>query len=139
MIKTNGNKIPTFNKNIYSNLLLETLPKVIETEAEYEEMLAKVEKLVFAKNKTLEELNLLKLLTLLVEEYEAKNYAFDKPQPYEILQHLIESNNLRQANLVGIIGSSGVVSEVVNGKRSISKNQAKTLAKYFNVSAELFI
>ena len=139
MIKTNGKMIATLNKNVYGNLLQETLPKVIETEAEYEEMLAKVEKIFFDNNNNPEQLNLIKLLTLLVEEYEAKNYAFDKPQPHEILQHLMESNHLRQADLVGIIGSSGVVSEVVNGKRSISKSQAKALANFFNVSAELFI
>jgi HTH-type transcriptional regulator / antitoxin HigA len=40
---------------------------------------------------------------------------------------------------VGIIGSKGVVSEVVNGKRSISKAQAKALGEFFNVSPLLFI
>jgi HTH-type transcriptional regulator / antitoxin HigA len=41
--------------------------------------------------------------------------------------------------LVGVIGSSGVVSEVINGKRSISKAQAKALGEYFKVSPSLFI
>ena len=40
---------------------------------------------------------------------------------------------------LGIIGSSGVVSEVVNGKRAISKAQAKALGDYFKVSPSLFI
>jgi HTH-type transcriptional regulator/antitoxin HigA len=40
---------------------------------------------------------------------------------------------------VGVIGSSGVVSEVVNGKRMISKTQAKALGQYFNLSPSLFI
>lgn len=44
--------------------------------------------------------------------------------PHEILQHLMESSGTRQVDLVGIIGFSGVVSEVVQGKRSISKAQA---------------
>ena len=35
--------------------------------------------------------------------------------------------------------SSGVASEVINGKRAISKNQAKALAEFFRVSPELFI
>ena len=139
MTKTIGKMIPTINQDIYSNLLQETLPKVIENEVEYEEMLAKVENFIFTKNKSPEQVNLLKLLALLVEKYEAENYPLETPQPFEILQHLMESNHLRQADLVGIIGSSGVVSEVVNGKRSISKSQAKALANFFNVSAELFI
>ena len=53
--------------------------------------------------------------------------------------HLIEENNLRQADLVGILGSRGVVSEVVNGKRQISKNQAKALAEFFQVDVGVFI
>ncbi len=41
--------------------------------------------------------------------------------------------------LIGVIGSRRVTSEVVNGKRSISKNQAKALAEFFKVDAGLFI
>jgi HTH-type transcriptional regulator/antitoxin HigA len=46
---------------------------------------------------------------------------------------------LRQAYLAPIFGSSGRVSEVVNGKRGISKAQAKALGEFFKVSPELFI
>jgi HTH-type transcriptional regulator/antitoxin HigA len=130
---------PTINQESYSNLLRETLPKVIETSAEYERILAQVEQLTFAQNKSIEQLNLLQLLVLLIEQYETENYPLETAKPHEILQHLMESNGIRQADLVGIIGSSAVVSEVVNGKRSISKTQAKTLGKYFKVSPSLFI
>jgi HTH-type transcriptional regulator / antitoxin HigA len=51
----------------------------------------------------------------------------------------MESSGTRQVDLVGIIGSGGVVSEVVQGKRSISKAQAKALGDWFKVSASLFI
>ena len=59
--------------------------------------------------------------------------------PDEILRHIMEASGTRQADLVGIIGSSGVVSEVVNSKRAISKAQAKILAERFKVSPSLFI
>ena len=51
----------------------------------------------------------------------------------------MESSGTRQSDLIGVIGSSGVVSEVVNGKRSISKAQSKALGEYFKVSSSLFI
>ena len=51
----------------------------------------------------------------------------------------MEASGTRKADLVGVIGSSSVVSEVVNGKRSISKAQAKILGNYFKVSSSLFI
>lgn len=78
-------------------------------------------------------------MVTLIEAYETENYPMDEATPNEILQHLMESNGTRQADLVGVIGSSGVVSEVVNGKRSISKAQAKALGNYFKVSSSLFI
>jgi hypothetical protein len=49
------------------------------------------------------------------------------------------SSHLSQADLVSIFGSRGRVSEVVNGKRAISKAQAKALGEFFKVSPELFI
>ena len=129
----------TFNKNDYSNLLSQYVPQVIETEAEYDRALAIAEKLTFAKNRTPEEKALHKLIVTVIEAYETENYPMEESTPHDILQHLMESSGTRQIDLVGIIGSSGVVSEVVNGKRSISKAQAKALAEYFKVLPSLFI
>lgn len=129
----------TFDQAAYRNLLTEVAPKVIETEEEYERILAVTERLTFTKNRTPEERALHKLLVTLIEAYEAQNFPMDQAAPHEILQHIMESSGTRQADLVGVIGSSGVVSEVVNGKRSISKAQAKALGDYFNVSPTLFI
>jgi HTH-type transcriptional regulator/antitoxin HigA len=129
----------TFNTKVYSNLLSQYIPQVIETEEEYDRALAIAEQLTFAKNRTPEQKALHKLLVTLIEVYETENYPMDESTPYEILQHLMEVSGTRQADLVGVIGSSGVVSEVVNGKRSISKSQAKILGDYFKVSPSLFI
>ena len=129
----------TFAQSAYCNLLAEVAPKVIETEEEYDRILAVAERLTFAKNRTPEERTLHKLLVTLIETYEAQHYPMDRAAPHEILQHILESSGTRQADLVGVIGSSGVVSEVVNGKRSISKAQAKALGDYFKVSPTLFI
>ena len=129
----------TFDRANYSNLLAEIAPRAIETEEEYDRLLAVAERLTFAKNRTPEEKALHKLLVTLIEVYEAQNYPIDKSEPHEILQHIMEASGTRQADLVGIIGSSGVVSEVVNGKRAISKAQAKALGNYFKVSPSLFI
>jgi HTH-type transcriptional regulator / antitoxin HigA len=138
-IKANGKMTFTFDTNVYGNLLAQFIPRVIETEEEYDHALAVVEKLTFAKNRTPEEKALHKLLVALIEAYESEHYPMDESSPHEILQHLMEVSDTRQADLVGIIGSSGVVSEVVNGKRAISKAQAKALGEYYKVSSSLFI
>lgn len=129
----------TFDTAAYSNLLNQYIPQAIETEEEYNRVLKIAEKLTFNKSKTPEEKVLYKLLVTLIEAYETENYPMDEATPHEILQHLMESSGIRQADLVGVIGSSGVVSDVVNGKRSISKAQAKALGDYFEVSSSLFI
>ena len=129
----------TFDKKAYSNLLSQYTPRVIETEEEYDRALAMAEKLTFAKKRTLEEKALYKLVVTLIEAYEVENYPMEEFTPHDILQHLMESSGTRQADLVGVIGSSGVVSEVVNSKRTISKPQAKALGEYFKVSSSLFI
>jgi HTH-type transcriptional regulator / antitoxin HigA len=129
----------TFNHVAYKDLIAEFSPKVIETEEEYDRALVMAERLTFAKARTPEEVALYKLLVTLIEVYEAQHYPMDESQPHEILQHVMESSGTRQADLVGVIGSSGVVSEVINGKRSISKAQAKALGEYFKVSPSLFI
>lgn len=129
----------TFDQDAYRHLLTQVAPKVIETEQEYDRALAEAERLTFAKHRTPEEKALHKLLVTLIEAYEEQNYPMDQAAPHEILQHIMESSGTRQADLVGVIGSSGVVSEVVNGKRFICKAQAKALGDYFQISPALFI
>jgi len=130
----------TFDRATYSKLLLDISPQAIETEEEYDRLLKVAERLTFAKNRSPEERALHKLLVTLIEAYETEHYPMDKSLPHEILQHIMESSGLRQADLVVIMkSSSGVVSEVVNGKRAISKAQAKALGDYFKVSPSLFI
>ena|SRR5437762_1725305 len=121
--------------------LVERLPTVISTEEENEEMLAAIWELMRKGEDKLspEELALLELMSVLVERFEEEHYPIPDSPPHRILQHLMASRNAKQADLVPILGGRGRVSELVNGKRSISKAQAKALADFFHVSAELFL
>ncbi|WP_309733373.1 transcriptional regulator [Chamaesiphon sp. OTE_75_metabat_556] len=127
------------DRDNYPQLLAEFVPQAIDSEAEYDQALAIAERLTFKQDKTAAEIKLSKLIVVLIEDYEAEHYPMEHVTPHELLQHLMESNNTRQADLVGLIGSRGVMSEVVNGKRAISKAQAKALGEFFNVSPGLFI
>ncbi|MEM7758339.1 MAG: transcriptional regulator [Cyanobacteria bacterium P01_A01_bin.40] len=134
------------NQSNYLKLLdeMQLIPKVIETEVEYEQNLAVVEKLIAKKNqRTPEETTLFRLLVKLIEDYEQESYQIkdwcDLP-PHEILQHLMEAKGIKQSDLVGVISpSKGLISAIVNGKRSISKERAKKLGEYFILSPSLFI
>ncbi len=131
-----------FNREQYVGLLAKYQPKVIETQEEYQQALKVVEYFVFKQKRSREELALYDLAVILVQNYEAKICPMDdwrSQSPTEMLQYLLQTSGKKQADLVGVIGSSGVVSEVVNGKRSISKSQAKKLGELFQVSPSLFI
>lgn len=129
-----------FNPEKYGALLMMALPQVIESEEEYK----RAEKIIDAllskgENLSPEEEKLLDLVSDLLERYEDEHYPMPEVPPNEILKFLMEQKDLKQSDLLPIFGSSGITSEVVNGKRSISKAQAKKLAEYFKVSVELFI
>lgn len=116
------------------------MPRVIETEEENDRMLAEVEKLMIkGENLSPEEDALLRLMATLIQDFEEKFYKPEEATPLEVLLHLMDVRDLKQSDLLEIFGSRGIASEVINGKRGISKTQAKALAKFFGVSLELFI
>jgi HTH-type transcriptional regulator/antitoxin HigA len=126
-------------KTAYGQLLAKSQPKPILNDEDCEVALAEVESLMSQEELTPEEETLLNLWALLIEEYEAKYYPIPEATPRDVLLHLIEVREIKQVDLVGVIGSKGVVSEVVNGKRAISKAQAKALGEFFNVNPSVFI
>jgi HTH-type transcriptional regulator/antitoxin HigA len=115
----------------------------VSSEKELDEFIEKANALLMKgfKNNglSLEDEKILDLLSDAIEDYEDEHYPFEESSPNEILKFLMEQQDLKQSDLLPIFGSSGIASEVVNGKRSISKNQAKKLAEFFHVSVELFI
>jgi HTH-type transcriptional regulator / antitoxin HigA len=129
-----------FDQRKYGRLLAQAVPVVIRNEAECRRVEGEIAKLLKkGDNLTPEEDRLLDLLSALVERYEDETEDFPASPPHRILLFLMEQNDLQQVDLVKIFGSSGRVSEVVNGKRSISKTQAKALGEFFKVSPDLFI
>jgi HTH-type transcriptional regulator/antitoxin HigA len=85
-----------------------------------------------------EEGRLLELLSVLVEEYEDRVHPLPKRKPHQMLAHLIEERGMKPSDLWGVLPKSRV-SEILGGKRSISKAQAKQLAELFRVQVELFL
>lgn len=129
-----------FNQDKYQELLVKYQPKIIRTEAENDRALEIVEMLMHQKQRSPEEDELYDLLITLIEKFEREYYCtHENSSPHSMLLFLMEQRNIQQSDLVGIIGSKGVVSEVVNGKREISKAQAKALGAFFQVDPGLFI
>jgi HTH-type transcriptional regulator / antitoxin HigA len=130
----------TLNREEYIKLLAETFPRVIDSDQEYKRLLNEVEKLMdLGENLTKEQVEVLQLLVTVIEQYEKKHYQLKAATPHDVLHELILARDLKQKDLVEIFGSKGITSEVINGKRGISKSQAKALGTFFHVSAALFL
>jgi len=125
----------------YSSLLAEVAPTVPRTEKENERLLAEIEKLMAKGEKNLspEEDTLLELLTQLVETFEKRVYPREKTSPAELVAFLLEQRGLSPSDLWSVLGSKGRVSELLSGRREVSKDQAKRLAAFFHISPAAFI
>jgi len=124
---------------VCGQLLRRTLPHMIRTDEEHERLTKELLRLAELEDPTAEEQELAELLTVLIERYEDRRFPIRKASPQQTLHHLMEARNLTQKDLWKIFGSEGITCEVFHGKRSVSIAQAKKLAAFFNVSAELFI
>ena len=122
----------------YAELLRSALPHVIHTEAENRRCTAVLEGLLRKKKRSPEEKRLAELLTLLIEAFEEKRYNLPRAAPVDILRHLMDVNGLRQADLLDVFGTASVVSEVLKGKRELSKAHIAKLSGRFHVSPALF-
>jgi len=131
-------KMAVIDKAAYGQLLAETLPRVIQSDRENDRLIAEMERIDTLPHPTPEQRALSGLISLLVEEYE-RRYDLGHPDPLEALKHLMDDRGIRQRDLVPVFGSSGVTSDVLNGKREISKQHARRLAEFFAVPASLFI
>jgi HTH-type transcriptional regulator / antitoxin HigA len=125
----------------YGRLLAETLPAVITNESEYDRVVALMNKLAVVPEDriTPEQEQLLDLLTLLIGTYDEEHYQIPDAAPHEVIQLLMQERGLRNKDLEPALGSRGVTSEVISGKRRPSRTQIKKLAKFFGVAPEVFI
>jgi HTH-type transcriptional regulator/antitoxin HigA len=125
----------------YGRLLAETLPAVITNESEYDRVASLMNKLAAIREDriTPEQERLLDLLTLLIEAYDEEHYQIPDAAPHEDIQLLMQERGLRNKDLEPALGSRGVTSEVISGKRKPSKTQIKKLAEFFGVAPEVFI
>jgi HTH-type transcriptional regulator/antitoxin HigA len=131
----------TVDRKKYARLANRIVVKAIETEQEYDHMIAAVEHLMDKGEKRLspEESALLETMAILIQAYDDRHHALPPAAPNEMLAYLMETSGRVTKDLLPVFGTRGRVSEILSGKRSISKEQAKKLASVFKVTADLFI
>lgn len=82
--------------------------------------------------------DLFAIVSELVRTWEVHNVTIPKAEPREVLRHLLETHGLKQKDLIGI-ASPTVVSDILAGRRAISKKVAKALAVRFQTDVSAFL
>lgn len=115
------------------------LYKIIKSKTQYYQYCHWLEELVMqqTKNKTIREE--IELLTLLIEKWDEEHNHFQKLNPIQLLQSLMTENEMKSKDLVALLSvSKGYVSEILNYKKGLSKENIRKLSAHFKVSQEAF-
>lgn len=134
--------MPALNTIKYASLLTGYgySPKVIEGEADYEQAKTALEGLLFPERKlSAEEDCMAKLLLHLIGLYESRTVVPPESKPADVLRHLMEQRQLKQADLIPVFGAVSIVSEVLRGKRALNLRHARKAADFFHVPVDLFV
>ncbi len=110
--------------------------KPLKTEKDYKKALNRIDELFNAKPNT-QEGDELEILITLVEAYEQKHYTIEAPDPIEAIKHVMESQGLKQVDVVNIFGSRSKTSEILNKKRKLSLKMIRKASEIFNIPAKI--
>jgi HTH-type transcriptional regulator/antitoxin HigA len=120
-------------------LLTETQPEVVHDEALNERFIDVLRKLDARWDElSSDERKLHELLVLIIQDFEKRTYKVRAATPIEVIEELMAASNLKNKDLVGIFATESVVSEILNGKRSLTVEHIKRLSEHFNVSPAVF-
>lgn len=112
--------------------------KPIKTEKDYRNALEHLE-VIFDASIDTKEGDEAEILSLLIENYENEHYPIEAPDPIEAIKIRMEELNLRQKDLVGIIGGKSRVSEVLNRKKRLTVDMIRELERILQISASVLV
>jgi len=112
--------------------------RIIKNETDYEEALDRLNDLFDAPIGS-DESDEADILALLINEYEAKHYPIETPDPIEAIKIRMEELDLKQKDLVREVGGKSRVSEILNRKRKLTVEMIRRLSSRLNLSANLLI
>ena len=110
----------------------------IKSEADYEKALTRLDE-VFDAPIGSDEGDEAEVLTVLIDNYEREHYQITAPDPIEAVKIRMEEMDLKQKDLVGIIGGKSRVSEVLNRKKKLTVEMIRRLEELLNISASVLV
>jgi HTH-type transcriptional regulator / antitoxin HigA len=113
--------------------------KVIKSKTQYKQYCRELEELVTSSSKSKSVQDEVELLTLLIETWDKEHNTFKDVDPITLLRSLMDEHNLKAKDLVEILGvSKGLISDILNYKKGLSKEIIRRLSDYFKISQEAF-
>lgn len=112
--------------------------KPIKSQEQYKEYLTIIDSLIDCEEGSPEE-ETLELVSILVEDYEAKHYQIEAPDPIEAIKIKMEEDGLRKKDLVEYFGSASRVSEVLNRKRPLTLEMIRKIHRGMGISADILL
>jgi HTH-type transcriptional regulator/antitoxin HigA len=124
--------------------LIEHFPlRPLRSKVSYRRAMAAADELAVRDERSLsaDERDYLETLSLLIENYENMHNVVDLSSldPVDVLKHLMDAHNMTTTALGKLIGSKGIASEILSGKRDISKSHMIKIAKHFGVEPAVFL
>jgi len=112
--------------------------KPIKTETDYRKALMRLE-IIFDAPINSKNGDEAEILSLLIENYENENYPIEAPDPIEAIKIRMEELNIRQKDLVGIIGGKSRVSEILNRKKRLTVDMIREFERILHISASVLV
>src|SRR5690606_32756515 len=112
--------------------------KPIKSDKDYRNALERLEVIFDAPIDT-QEGDEAEILSLLIENYENEHYPIKAPEPIEEIKIRMEEWNMKQKDLVGIIGGKSRVSEILNRKKRLTVGMIRELERILQISASVLI
>ncbi|MEZ4772326.1 MAG: helix-turn-helix domain-containing protein [Bacteroidia bacterium] len=112
--------------------------KLIKTEADYENALARLEE-IFDTPKGSPEGDELEILGMLIEKYEDEHYPIGTVDPIEAIKFRMEQMGMKQKDLAEIIGYKSRVSEILSKKRKLTLEMIRKLHSSLKIPTEILV
>ena len=112
--------------------------KPIRSEQDYREALRRLDEIFDAPTNS-EEGDEAEVLTLLIDHYENHHFPIEAPDPIEAIKVRMEEKNLKQKDLVGLIGGKSRVSEILNRRKRLTVDMIRKLEQALNISASVLV
>jgi HTH-type transcriptional regulator/antitoxin HigA len=113
-------------------------PVPIASERQHAAYLEVLARLLDKVNRSDEEEKYVGLLTILIHAYEEQHLSVPEASPIEVVRTLMESNGLKQKDLIPVFGSESIVSEILRGTRKLNRRHIERLSKRFSISPAAF-